>query len=107
MSSNLAYTYLRKDKDYVYCFKREQVIEEEDCDYYEHNLECDKNNDFWGRTHRKRTLAGYSVQGVNGSFINDCRYCLKNESDYKKYYLPIDAKINKKGRIERIMEVFK
>lgn len=99
--SELEFVYLKKDKDYVYCFKREDVIAEEDCDYYEHNLECDKNNDFWGRTHSKGTLAGYGVQGVNGSFIKDCKYCLKEKQEYGKYYLPVDAKQNKEKGLWR------
>lgn len=99
--SDYAYIYLKKDKDYVYCFLREQVIEEEDCDFYEHNLECDKKNDAWGRTHRKGTLAGYTVHGQPGNFINDCRYCLEKDKVYEKYYFPTDARINK-GLLDRI-----
>ena len=89
-----AHVYLDKNKDYVYCFLREQVIEESVCDYYEHNCECDKNDDFWGRTHPKHTIAGYRVYEFSGNFLNDCRYCLDKNVHYEKYNLPLDSKYN-------------
>lgn len=82
---------LRKDTDYVYCFLKDKVIREEECDYYEHNLECDKNNDFWSRTHIKGTNAGYCIEGVSGSVLNDCGYCIKKEEKYEEYILPTHA----------------
>lgn len=101
-----AYVYLDKNKDYVYCFKRESILEEEECDYYDHNVECDKKNDFWGRTHRKGTLAGYKVRGISGKMMQSCKYCLKNH-DHEKYYLPVDAAINQKGHFHDTWEMIK
>lgn len=102
--NDLAYAWLPKDKDYIYCFKRESIIEQQYCDYYEHNLECDKNNDFWGRTHSKRTCAGYKYADVAGSVLNSCDYCIKNAEKCKKYWLSQEAKVNKKkGFLNRLL----
>ena len=89
---------LRKDKDYVYCFLRESTILEEHCDMYEHNLECDKNKDFWGRTHHRGTLAGHTYLGQSGKVLNSCRYCLDEKEEYEEYILPQEAEINKRKR---------
>ncbi len=104
--SDLAYIWLPKDKDYIYCFKRESVMEQQYCDYYEHNLECDKNNDFWGRTHSKHTCAGYTYANVAGSVLNSCDYCIKNAEEYKKYWLPQEAKVNKEvGFLDKLLRL--
>ena len=86
---------LRKDRDYVYCFLREQVIFEEDCDMYEHNRICDEKNDVWSRTHCKGTLAGYKYQGVAGNVLNSCKYCLNAKEEYAEYIIPQEAFVNK------------
>jgi len=101
-----AYVYLDKNKDYVYCFKRESIIEEEECDYYDYNVECVYNGERHKRTHIRGTLAGYKVRGISGSMMQSCKYCLKN-SDYKKYYLPVDAAINKQGLFHDTWEMIK
>lgn len=102
-----AYVYLDKNKDYVYCFKREGIIEEEECDYYDHNVECDNNRKIYHkRTHLKGTLAGYSVRGIIGNMMQSCRYCVEN-NDYEKYYLPVDAAINQKGHFHDTWEMIK
>lgn len=101
-----AWVYLDKNKDYVYCFKREGIIEEQECDYYEHNIECDNNGEILKRTHLRGTLAGYKVIGVPGSIMKGCKYCLKN-GGYKKYYLPLDAKINQQGFFNCIWEMIR
>lgn len=104
---------LRKDKDYVYCFKREKlgrqpIIEEKDCDFYEHNIECDKKHDVFGRTHRKGTLAGYRYHGESGNVLNSCKYCLDQEELYAEYIIPQDAKVNKnRGGLDDIVRWFK
>ena len=104
--ADLAYVWLSKDKDYIYCFKREDTIEQKDCDYYEHNLECDKNNDLWGRTHSKRTCAGYKYADTAGSVLNSCKYCIKNAEKYKRYWLPQEAKINKEaGFLDKLLKL--
>ena len=82
--------YLDPDIDYVFCFLKETVIEEKNCDYYEHNLECDRKHDVFGRTHRKGSLAGYCERGRPGSILNSCKYCLKKDKA-KEYLLPSDA----------------
>lgn len=82
---------LRKDKDYVYCFLKEEIIEEEKCNHYEHNLKCDENDDFWGRTHLKGSDAGYSIQNNPGTVLNSCEYCLREEEEYEEYVLPPKA----------------
>ena len=60
---------LRKDTDYVYCFLKDKVIREEECDYYEHN----------------------GIEGVSGRVLNDCGYCIKKEEKYEEYILPTHA----------------
>ena len=82
--------YLNPDIDYVFCYLKETIIEEKDCDYYEHNLECDKNRDFFGRTHTKGSMAGYRVRGISESILNSCNYCLEKDKA-KCYALPPEA----------------
>lgn len=106
--TDLAYVWLNKEKDYIYCFKRESILEEEDCDMYKYNLECDEKNDFWGRTHRKGTLAGYNYRGVSDSVLNSCNFCVENNEKYEKFVLPQDARINKKSSfLESILNMLK
>ena len=81
--------YLDKNFDYVFCFLKEQIIEESDCDMYPHNLECDKNKDFWGRTHTKGSNSGIYIE-CEGIKLNECRYCLEDHQR-KEYVLSADA----------------
>lgn len=85
------YVYLPKDKKWLFCFKKRKVIEHEDCDYYEHNLECEKNNDAWGRTHRRSTRLGSSYVGDSCSILNECKYCLEEKRTVEKFRLSDDA----------------
>lgn len=82
--------YLNPDIDYVFCFLKETVIEEKDCDYYEYNRECERNNEYLKRTHIKGSLAGYCERGRPGSILNSCKYCLE-KGKAKEYLLPSDA----------------
>ena len=83
--------YLNKNIDYVFCFLKETIIEENECDYYEHNMECDKNDDFWGRTHMKGSNSGISYAYRGGDpILNSCKYCLEKDKA-KRYWLPDDA----------------
>lgn len=98
---------LRKDKDYVYCYLKEKIIPEEDCDYYEHNMECDRNDDFWGRTHRKGSNSGICCTSYKEPLLNSCQHCLNEEEVYKEYRLPetaskIHGKLNKKTLIDKL-----
>lgn len=88
-NKEITHVYLDPEIDYVFCFKKETVIEEKDCDMYEYNLECDKNDDFWGRTHRKGSLSGAFISG-RGSMLNECDYCLK-KGKAVKYALSTEA----------------
>lgn len=98
--------YLDKNIDYVFCFKKGTVIEEEKCDMYEHNLECDENNDFWSRTHRKGSLSGVCIVG-KGSMLNECKYCIEKD-EAGEYYLSEEASKlfnkNEKSKIQRFLE---
>lgn len=100
--SKLKRVWLLKDRDYVYCFLREKVIYEEECNMYEHNLKCDENDDFWGRTHIKGTRAGHCYVEESGSVLKSCRYCLDNSDDWEEYILPQDAEVNKLSLFEKI-----
>lgn len=83
--------YLNKDIDYVFCFLKEEIITEEECDMYEYNLECDEKGDILGRTHRKGSNSGatYAYRGPD-PILNDCNYCIeKNKA--KAYWLPREA----------------
>lgn len=85
---------LRKYKNYVYCYLREDIILDEDCDCYKHNLEVDNQKDPWhkgGRTHHKSSYAGYSYRGVSGTILNSCDYCIKNLEQYEEFLLPEKA----------------
>lgn len=82
---------LRKDTDYVFCFKRAEVIEDEQCDYHEQNLKCDKVEDYFDRTHRRSKYAGYSIQGVSEPILNECKYCLEEEEKYVELALSSKA----------------
>lgn len=82
---------LNKNKDYVYCFLKEEIIEEEKCNHYEHNLKCEENGDYWGRTHRKGSDSGIGIQGKTGPVLNSCNYCLRQEEEYVEYVLPPKA----------------
>jgi len=82
---------LRKDKEYVFCFLRAEIIEEEQCNYYEHNLKCDENEDFWGRTHSRGTNAGYGIISVAEPILKECKYCLEKEEKYEDYALSKEA----------------
>ncbi|MBQ2653018.1 MAG: hypothetical protein IJF83_05640 [Methanobrevibacter sp.] len=82
---------LRKDTDYVFCFKRAEVIEDEQCDYHEQNLKCDKVKDYFGRTHHRSKYAGYCIHGVSESILNECKYCLEKEEKYEELALSSEA----------------
>ena len=82
--------YLNKDIDYVFCFLKETIIKEEECDYYEHNLECDHNHDVFNRTHSKGSMAGYYYAYKAGNVLNSCEYCLKKDKA-RMYLLPEKA----------------
>lgn len=91
---------LLKGVDYVYCFLKEKVIKEEECDYYEHNLECDKNDDVYGRTHSKGTRAGYMYATAGStSVLNSCKYCLKKAEQYEEFYLPQEVTNKKRKKL--------
>lgn len=85
------YVYLDKDKKWLFCFKKREIIEHKDCDYYEHNLECEKNGDYWGRTHRDGSLSGRKYVGDSTGILNECKYCLKEKRKVKKYRLSDEA----------------
>lgn len=85
------YVYLSKDKKWLFCFKKRKVIEHKDCDYYEHNLECKKNNDPWGRTHSDGSLSGRRYVGDSTSILNECKYCLEQRQTVNKYRLSDEA----------------
>ena len=101
---SLKKVWLLKDRDYVYCFLREKVIFEEECNHYEDNLKCDENDDFWSRTHRKGTRAGYCYAEVSGSVLNSCKFCLEDAEKWEEYIIPQDAEVNKKGRLTKVYE---
>ena len=88
-NKEITHVYLDPEIDYVFCFKKETIIEEKDCDMYEYNLECDKNNDFWGRTHMKGSLDGTVIRG-RGNKLNECSYCLEKDKA-AKYALSDEA----------------
>ena len=98
MSNDLVKVFLPKDKDFVYCFFQDKIIKEEDCFNYEHNLECDKNKDFWGRTHRKGSPSGrkYAYHGPT-SILNSCKYCIKENEVFEEYWLPHEVTEKKKS----------
>jgi hypothetical protein len=83
--------YLNPDIDYVFCYLKETIIEEKDCDCYEHNLECDKNHDILGRTHLKGSSSGRAYAYRDSDpILNSCKYCLE-QGKAKRYVLPHDA----------------
>ena len=86
------YVCLPKDKSWLFCFKKKCIIEHKDCDYYEHNLECDRNNDYWNRTHTDSSIQGYRIVGEPYSVLNECDYCLEQAKEYEKYVLSDDAR---------------
>lgn len=71
---------------FCFCFKKAKIINDVECDYYEHNKKCDENHEVFNRTHRKRTSAGYRAIGDKYSRLNECDYCCKNH-EVKKYIL--------------------
>ena len=98
---------LRKDKDYVYCYLKERIIQEEDCDYYEHNMGCDRNGDFWGRTHRKGSNSGICCTSYKEPLLNSCQHCLEEEKKYEEYRLPEEASkiqqtLNRKNLFDKL-----
>lgn len=98
---------LRKDKDYVYCYLKEKIILEEDCDYYEHNLECDRNDDFWSRTHMKGSNSDICFTSYKEPLLNSCQHCLNEEEVYAEYRLPETASklhenLNKKNLFDKL-----
>ena len=72
---------LPDDKDFVFCFKKKDIILDEECDFYKHNKECDKNGNLQGRTHLKHTMSGASRQNDNLSLLNECKYCLEDHNN--------------------------
>ena len=82
--------YLNPSIDYVFCYLKETVIEEKDCDYYEYNRECEKNEEYLKRTHRKGSHAGYREVGRCGRILNSCKYCLEKGKS-EEFLLPSDA----------------
>ena len=88
-NKEITHVYLDPEIDYVFCFKKETVIEEKDCDMYEYNLECEKNDDFWSRTHMKGSCSGARIRG-RGDMLNECEYCLE-KGKAKKYALSDEA----------------
>lgn len=84
---------LRKDKNYVYCYLREDIILDEDCNCYEQNRKVDNNwvKDIRGRTHRRSSNAGYGYAYKAGSVLNSCDYCLKEADKYEEFVLPEKA----------------
>lgn len=82
---------LRKDKNYVYCYLREDIIWDEDCNCYEQNRKVDNMKDIVGRTHRRSSHAGYGYAYKAGSVLNSCDYCLKEADKYEEFVLPEKA----------------
>lgn len=80
---------LDKDKDYVFCFKKKAVILDSECDMYEHNKNCDANDDFWGRTHFKGSSSGVCVG--KHVLLNECKYCLRKRENVRTYCLSEEA----------------
>lgn len=80
---------LDKNKDYVFCFNKGTIILEEQCNMYEHNKNCDANDDFWGRTHRKGSSSGVRVG--KHVLLNECKYCLRKRENVRTYCLSEEA----------------
>lgn len=87
----IEYVYLDGNIDYVFCFKRKTVIEEENCDYYEYNRKCEQAHDYLHRTHRKGSNGGGHYVGDSTPILNECDYCLK-QGKPKKYCLSYEAR---------------
>ena len=85
------HVYLDKRKNWIFCYKKCRIIEHNDCDYYEHNLECDKNKDYWSRTHSDSSRAGWKYADENGSVLNECKYCLEERRDVEMFRLSDEA----------------
>lgn len=89
--SDRKYVYLDKNKEWLFCFKKQMVIEHKNCDYYEHNLECEKNMDYWHRTHSDSSYAGYSYLNDPDSILNECKYCLVEARNVDRFRLSDEA----------------
>lgn len=89
--SKRKYVYLDKDKKWLFCFKKREIIEYKDCDFYEHNLECDKNKDYWGRTHSDSSMAMWCYLTESCSILNECKYCLEQKQVVEKFRLSDEA----------------
>lgn len=91
MGKKVEKIYLNPDIDYVFCFLKETIIEEEDCDMYEYNRGCDERGDILNRTHIKGSNSGATyAYGGPDPILNSCKYCIeKNKA--KRYWLPEEA----------------
>ena len=100
---------LDKNKDYVFCFLKEKIIVDCECDMYLHNMKCDRNKDFWGRTHQKGSNSGIHISG-EGAMLNECNYCLEDHQK-NEYVLSYEAtsvlKKNNKSSNTRLLDKVK
>lgn len=90
---NGEYVCLPKDKKWIFCFKRKGIIEHKDCDYYEHNLKCKKNGDYWNMTHTDSSICSwyYPTTDCGDGILNECKHCLKEVRTFKRYRLSDEA----------------
>lgn len=83
--------YLNPDIDYVFCFLKETIITEEECDMYEHNKKCYDEGKILNMTHTFGSNSGVCyAHGGQDPILNSCKYCLK-QGKAKRYWLPQDA----------------
>lgn len=95
---------LPNDETFVFCFSKKSIIKEEDCKYYEHNLECRKKGKVLDMTHFMHTNSGRKYMYSNVPLLNECWYCLENH-EVSKYELSNEAKKlvkNNHGAKERL-----
>ena len=87
----ITHVYLDENTDYVFCFKRRDIIEDVDCDYHEHNKKMEKQGEIFKMTHSIRTMSGRKYRGDSCSILNECDYCIKKGKPVK-YVLSYDAR---------------
>lgn len=81
---------LDKDVDYVFCFKKKNIITEHECDYYDFNYECYKKHDILKMTHHFGSNSGISYVYSPNPLLNECKYCLDKDK-LEKYELSDEA----------------
>ena len=78
----ITHVYLDENTDYVFCFKRRDIIEDVDCDYHEHNKKMEKQGEIFKMTHSIRTMSGRKYQG--DSCVKLC--CFREHSIHLRCY---------------------